>query len=261
MGGKFKREGTYVYLWLMHDDIWQKTTKFCKAIILQLKNKLIKKHTHTGIPKPLVAKSLFRMPLLLLLSGKVLEQSRLPSVPVPSFAHDECLCWLVYLFLYFYMQAFSSALTRDWGSDVQRLHPAHPRKGILLSSLFCFYLSLEESLLGGERTSNSEGCGCAFLFTQEATQEWWLFCRVLFCKICSLSHMMLQGLSHKSRIKSLATSLSSNSKFLSVNFCISEHLPSENSPIQCLGSKILSICGFKVQRLCYCQWLWKKPGR
>ena len=41
MGGKFKREGTYVYLWLIHGDIWQKTTKFCKAIILQLKNKLI----------------------------------------------------------------------------------------------------------------------------------------------------------------------------------------------------------------------------
>ena len=32
------REGTYVYLWLIHVDIWQKTTKFCKAIILQLKN-------------------------------------------------------------------------------------------------------------------------------------------------------------------------------------------------------------------------------
>ena len=41
MGGKFKREGTYVYLWLIHGDIWQKTTKFCRAIILQLKNKSI----------------------------------------------------------------------------------------------------------------------------------------------------------------------------------------------------------------------------
>ena len=39
---KFKREGTYVYLWLIHADIWQKTTKFCKAIILQLKNKFFK---------------------------------------------------------------------------------------------------------------------------------------------------------------------------------------------------------------------------
>ena len=26
MGGKFKREGTYVYLWLIHVDIWQKPT-------------------------------------------------------------------------------------------------------------------------------------------------------------------------------------------------------------------------------------------
>ena len=39
MGGMFKREGTNVYLWLVHVDVWQKTTKFCKAIILQLKNK------------------------------------------------------------------------------------------------------------------------------------------------------------------------------------------------------------------------------
>ena len=37
MGGRFKREGAYVYLWLIHVDIWQKTTKLCKAIILQLK--------------------------------------------------------------------------------------------------------------------------------------------------------------------------------------------------------------------------------
>ena len=36
-GGRFKREGTYVYLWLIHVGIWQKITKFCKAIILQLK--------------------------------------------------------------------------------------------------------------------------------------------------------------------------------------------------------------------------------
>ena len=43
MGGRFKREGIYVYLWLIHVEVWQKATKFCKAIILQLKNKLIKK--------------------------------------------------------------------------------------------------------------------------------------------------------------------------------------------------------------------------
>jgi hypothetical protein len=37
-GGRFKREGTYAHLWLILVDVWQKT-KFCKAIILQLKNK------------------------------------------------------------------------------------------------------------------------------------------------------------------------------------------------------------------------------
>ena len=34
---RFKREGTYVYLWLIHVDVWQKPTQYCKAIILQLK--------------------------------------------------------------------------------------------------------------------------------------------------------------------------------------------------------------------------------
>ena len=35
MGGSFKREGIYVYLWLIHVEVGQKTAKFCKAIILQ----------------------------------------------------------------------------------------------------------------------------------------------------------------------------------------------------------------------------------
>ena len=30
-----KREGIYVYLWLIHVEVSQKKTKFCKAIILQ----------------------------------------------------------------------------------------------------------------------------------------------------------------------------------------------------------------------------------
>ena len=42
VGGRFKREGTYVYLWLIHVDVWQKPTQFCKAMILQLKNKKFK---------------------------------------------------------------------------------------------------------------------------------------------------------------------------------------------------------------------------
>ena len=36
MGGRFKREGTYVYLWLIHVDVWQKPVQYCKASILQL---------------------------------------------------------------------------------------------------------------------------------------------------------------------------------------------------------------------------------
>ena len=39
MGGKFRREGTHVCLWLIHIDVWQKPTQYCKAIILQLKKK------------------------------------------------------------------------------------------------------------------------------------------------------------------------------------------------------------------------------
>ena len=40
-----QREGTYIYLRLMHVDVWQKPTKFCKAIILKLKNKYILKNS------------------------------------------------------------------------------------------------------------------------------------------------------------------------------------------------------------------------
>ena len=42
-GGKeVQEEGTYVYLWLFHVDVWQKSNQFCKVIILKL-NKLKKK--------------------------------------------------------------------------------------------------------------------------------------------------------------------------------------------------------------------------
>ena len=36
-GKEVQREGTYVYLWLIRVDVWQKPTQYCKAIILQLK--------------------------------------------------------------------------------------------------------------------------------------------------------------------------------------------------------------------------------
>lgn len=35
MGGKFKKEGHIVYMWLIHVDSWQKTAQYCETIILQ----------------------------------------------------------------------------------------------------------------------------------------------------------------------------------------------------------------------------------
>ena len=35
--------GTYVYLWLIQTDVWQKPTQYCKAIISQLKRNKLKK--------------------------------------------------------------------------------------------------------------------------------------------------------------------------------------------------------------------------
>ena len=37
VGGRFKKEQTYVYVWLIPDDVWQKPTQYYKAMILQLK--------------------------------------------------------------------------------------------------------------------------------------------------------------------------------------------------------------------------------
>ena len=45
MRGRFKREKTYVYLWLNH-DVWQKPTQYFKAIILQLKINKFKNFSH-----------------------------------------------------------------------------------------------------------------------------------------------------------------------------------------------------------------------
>ena len=38
VGGRFKREGMYVYIWLIHDAVQQKLTEHCKTVIFQLKN-------------------------------------------------------------------------------------------------------------------------------------------------------------------------------------------------------------------------------
>ena len=39
MGGGFRREKAFIYLWLIPVDVWQKSTQYCKVIILQLKKK------------------------------------------------------------------------------------------------------------------------------------------------------------------------------------------------------------------------------
>ena len=46
VGRRFRREGTYEYLWLIQIDIWQKPTQYCKAIIIVQwkKNKYLKTH-------------------------------------------------------------------------------------------------------------------------------------------------------------------------------------------------------------------------
>ena len=36
-GREPKREGIYVYLWMIHIVVWQKPTQYCKAVIFQLK--------------------------------------------------------------------------------------------------------------------------------------------------------------------------------------------------------------------------------
>ena len=36
VGGRFILEGTDVYLWPPHLDVWQRPAQYCKAVILQL---------------------------------------------------------------------------------------------------------------------------------------------------------------------------------------------------------------------------------
>ena len=40
IGREAQEGGTYMYLWLIHADLWWKPTQYCKVIILQLKVKL-----------------------------------------------------------------------------------------------------------------------------------------------------------------------------------------------------------------------------
>ena len=39
VGRRLRREGTYVYLWLIHVAVCKKPRQYCKVIILQIKKK------------------------------------------------------------------------------------------------------------------------------------------------------------------------------------------------------------------------------
>ena len=52
VGGRLKREETYVYLWQIHVDVWQRPTQYCKAIILQLKANKLKIDHDSDVRQP-----------------------------------------------------------------------------------------------------------------------------------------------------------------------------------------------------------------
>ena len=45
---RFQREGTWVYLWLIHTDVGQRLMQYCKAVILQIKINKLKKKNEAG---------------------------------------------------------------------------------------------------------------------------------------------------------------------------------------------------------------------
>ena len=38
--GRFKREGTYVYLWLIHVGVWQRPTQYCNYPLIKNKRRV-----------------------------------------------------------------------------------------------------------------------------------------------------------------------------------------------------------------------------
>ena len=41
VGGRFKREGTYVYLMPIHVDVWQKPSQYCNDPLIKKKNVVV----------------------------------------------------------------------------------------------------------------------------------------------------------------------------------------------------------------------------
>ena len=67
-----KREGTYVFLWPIHVDVWQKPTQHCKAIILhkskKKKKKVCLKQPKQSLPDEWVTKCSIAIPWNVILS-------------------------------------------------------------------------------------------------------------------------------------------------------------------------------------------------
>ena len=80
MGERFQREGTYVYLWLTHVDVWQKPIQYCKTIILQLKIDKFKEKETKGQKTRTPSSSLKPSNLL---APNLLPSSFLPNVLSP----------------------------------------------------------------------------------------------------------------------------------------------------------------------------------
>ena len=49
-GGRFKRDRTYVYLWLIHVDVWQKTTQYCNYPPIKNKINFLNKKKRKNMP-------------------------------------------------------------------------------------------------------------------------------------------------------------------------------------------------------------------
>jgi len=70
MGEGFRREGTYVYLWLIHVDVWQKPTQCCKAIVLQSKKRRRRRRREREKKRMQIPNFKKKVPIPLILKSK-----------------------------------------------------------------------------------------------------------------------------------------------------------------------------------------------
>ena len=81
VGGRFKREGPCVCLWLIRVDVWQKPTQFCEAIILQLR--ISKEQWHSQQAGESRFTPEVQLPPSLQPSSPLAFLALLPSIPLP----------------------------------------------------------------------------------------------------------------------------------------------------------------------------------